>query len=144
MKQGLFLIAGLLICSFISPIYAAQNTTFQPLPQAQVPVRISANSFSDLFGEDIKNIQFVKANRNESGDLQLSNVPFQWSQMTDEWTVYTPAYKKIPMSGHLERLDEYDRVSFMYEHLGNESCRDAAPVNSAVHEKKMHNADGES
>lgn len=126
MKQGLFLIAGLLICSFISPIYAAQNTTFQPLPQAQVPVRISANSFSDLFGEDIKNIQFVKANRNESGALQLYNVPFQWSQMTDEWTVYTPAYKKIPMSGHLERLDEYDRVSFMYEHLGHESCRDAA------------------
>lgn len=101
--------------------YAKAASFVRPAPQqADIPIRVTGEHFKSLLGEQLTNVNVLV-----KGKQGIRAIPAQWTQLTDEGTVYSPEYKKIALSGDPLSLDADDRIEFMYQDAGINSCKDA-------------------
>lgn len=109
---------GIALSLFVLTLASIEVQAASP-PQQNVPIRISSEHFKRFFGQDIDHIEILIL-----GEDGLSTLPVQWTQLTDEDTVYTQKYKKISFSGDTQVLDPWDRLELMYQDTSALSCGD--------------------
>lgn len=102
----------------LEPANASQPILSQQVQQVDMPIRITGEYFSSLFGTALDQISVIT-----NGAQGIKAIPAQWTQLTDEGTVYTAHYKKIPFSGDVLRLDKADRLELLYKDAGVKSCK---------------------
>lgn len=93
------------------------------LHQAKIPIRIPAQHFSTFFGQSVDQVQVVSIDKLGA----LTRLPVQWTQLTDEGTVASSEYKKIPQTGESATLDAYDLLEVMYADVGGQPCLETLP-----------------
>ena len=120
-KYTNLLLAGLSWFLLAQSSYAIETVQKPLLKPAQenVPVRIGAEHISPYYGHDIDSLGVYSLK-----DGKIVGMPFQWTQLTNEGTVYSTAYKKIEIDGDLKVVDSFDRLEFMYSDAGQDQCID--------------------